>query len=228
MDLDFDTDPRGFPGQLNFVHKRFFSAAKQFVGSGFSPSAAAAGFITGGGGGAPFQAIDTTRAHVHPATSKRGPLSHGAHGTPQALVAGPECPGAFSVKNPVGPGCIDLLALPPGGDPALTPGADFFGEAVVGAFGMAALQPAIVGSITDKDGNVNAIRRCPAGTVLGRDNLCYNKLPANWRKWPKAARAPVTAADAKCIRRAASATKRVARLAKAVGLTTHHAKRAKK
>jgi len=35
--------------QRNFVHKRLFGAAKGFVTSGFSPTAAAAGFLTGGG-----------------------------------------------------------------------------------------------------------------------------------------------------------------------------------
>ncbi len=47
---DFDSDPTGFPGQCNFVHKRLFGAAKSFVTSGFNPVAAATGFINPQGG----------------------------------------------------------------------------------------------------------------------------------------------------------------------------------
>ncbi len=92
--------------------------------------------------------------------------------------------------------------------------------AVVGSFGMPAMKPALVGLIVRADGSQHPVRRCPRGSVLGKDNLCYMKIPNSFRKWPRAARPPVSASDAKCIRRAASATKRVERLAKSVGLRT--------
>ena len=102
-----------------------------------------------------------------------------------------------------------------------TPGAA--GAAVIGMFGMAAMEPAIVGSIQDHHGNLNPVRRCMRGTVLGHDDLCYHKIPNNLRKWPKKARAPFSAADAKVVRKAAAARGRVATLAKDVGLTVHKA-----
>jgi len=139
------------------------------------------------------------------------------------------CPGIGSVRGPGGT-CIQLGDLFPGGAPAVIPrpevgtmnGGDLVevgGEAVIGAFGMPAMTPDIVGAVMDANGNLNPIRRCPAG-VLGKDNLCYLKIPNSFRKWPRAARPPVSGSDAKCIRRAASATKRVERLAKSVGLKT--------
>lgn len=97
------------------------------------------------------------------------------------------------------------------------------GAPVIGMFGMAAMEPAIVGSIMDHHGNLNPVRRCMRGTVLGHDDLCYHKIPNNLRKWPKKARAPFSAADAKVVRKAAAARGRVATLAKDVGLTVHKA-----
>jgi len=117
----------------------------------------------------------------------------------------------------------------PGTDLVVTTGGDA-GAPVIGMFGMAAMEPMIVGSIMDHHGNLNPVRRCMRGTVLGHDDLCYHKIPNNLRKWPKKARAPFSAADAKVVRKAAAARGRVATLAKDVGLTVHkssHAPRKK-
>lgn len=86
-------------------------------------------------------------------------------------------------------------------------------EAVVGAFGMPAMVP---------EEEMRTTLVCPRGMVLGDDDLCYSKavLPkrSKFRKWRGQARPPVSAADARCIRRAAAAKERVLQLAKDVGL----------
>jgi len=69
---------------------------------------------------------------------------------------------------------------------------DEFGEAVIGAFNMPALVPAVVGQIERRDGTVGPILRCPRGSVLATDDLCYSKGIkglASHRKW-KPGRAP--------------------------------------
>jgi len=88
-----------------------------------------------------------------------------------------------------------------------------FGQAVVGAFGMPAMVP------------IEELRRllvCPRGMVLGTDDLCYPKGVLSsrnlHRKWRRPPRAPVTAADARAIRRASATRDRVLQLAKDVGL----------
>lgn len=97
------------------------------------------------------------------------------------------------------------------------------GQAVVGAFGMPAMEPDIVGVVEDRNGVRQPIRRCMAGMVLGKDDLCYPKQVlgrrGKWRKHPAPAKAPVTAEDAKAIRKAASAKNRVKKLAGDVGFT---------
>ncbi len=51
-----------------------------------------------------------------------------------------------------------------------------------------------------------AVRRCQAGYVLGRDNLCYWHLPRNskWRKWRPGRKPLFTGGDLNAIKRAAS------------------------
>lgn len=87
------------------------------------------------------------------------------------------------------------------------------GQAVEGAFGMAAFVP-------EEEMRLTLV--CPPGHVLGDDELCYPKavLPrrSKFRKWRGEMRPPVSAADAKAIRKAAAAKERVLLLAKSVGL----------
>jgi len=62
--------------ERNFVHKRVFGAAKSFVTSGFSPTAAATGFLTGGSGGRP-----TIRSAFVPRRQRQSVAErHTAHG----------------------------------------------------------------------------------------------------------------------------------------------------
>ncbi len=198
---------------ISFVHKRIGSAALGLFSGG--PTGAIAGFFGGGGGGA--SAADpcpggipipgTNRCFETPFVPQIASTINYVH---QHGPGGPTHTHHFGDPD-------DIFTAPGSGGTAVATGG---GEAVVGAFGMAALVPRIVGAIEDHHGELRPIRRCPRGSVLGKDDLCYMKIPNSFRKWPKAPRAPVTANDAKCIRKAASATARVERLAKSVGLHT--------
>lgn len=72
---------------------------------------------------------------------------------------------------------------------------DIFGEAVVGAFGVPALVPAADFVSTFK---------CPRGSVLGQDNLCYRKgsIPVQFRKWRPGPKPFISGGDRKCLLRA--------------------------
>jgi len=131
-------------------------------------------------------------------------------GRPEApLVADPGgCPAGMVRFRDT---CVDLTALPPGGDPAFTPTGGF---ATVGAFGLPALSPTGVSRI---------VRKCGRGMVLGIDNLCYPKAVltgrSKFRKWRRPVRPPISRRDVVAIKRAAGARDRVKELAKEVGLT---------
>ncbi len=210
---------------LNFVHKRLIGAVKGFVIGG--PTGAGVGFLTSGGGGTvPPPMVGRFAGSAGrvlrtdcPEGARAFPDGH-CHNvvgfaTQETIAAHPEL---ARVKLP-GAGAAVARFLP-FGETGFGVSPSDFGEAVIGAFGMPALVPAVVGQIANRVGVISNILRCPRGAVLGKDDLCYNKIPNSFRKWPRAPRAPVTAADAKCIRRAASAKGRVERLAKSVGLKT--------
>jgi len=115
------------------------------------------------------------------------------------------CPGRFNFELPNG-SCFDPTKLPIGGAPPFTPGAEMvpagdFGEAVQGRFGVA-LQPA----------QINSVRlMCPRGSVLGSDNLCYNRgnLARKDRKWIPGRKPLLTGGDLNAISRAARAARRM-------------------
>lgn len=132
-----------------------------------------------------------------------------------------DCPeGTF--PNPIGTGCVrvDAGAALPGGDPFVSLDREF-GDAVIGAFGIPAIVPAVVGTIRDAQGREKPIRKCPFGAVLGKDDLCYNKgsIPKQFRKWRPAPKPPMSAADAKALRRIGTLQKKVKGLAKSANLT---------
>ena len=85
------------------------------------------------------------------------------------------------------------------------------GEVVQGAFGI----PGRVPRVCDMQ-----VRVCGPGFVLGKDGICYVKgtVPRKFRAHKPARRPPVTAGDAKAIRRAAATKERVKELSKRVGL----------
>lgn len=98
----------------------------------------------------------------------------------------------------------------PGGETGT--GVDVYGDAVMGAFGKPAIVPATVAMPT---------RRCPPGTVLGKDNLCYARgsITNQNRKWPKPPRPLLSAADMKTIRKAKSLAGRVKKAATVTGFS---------
>jgi len=84
------------------------------------------------------------------------------------------------------------------------------GAAVRGGFNMPAFVPGVVGNITRRDGTTGPILRCPRGTVLATDNLCYAKgirgLAAH-RKWKPGPRPFLPPKDIQCLRRAVAIRK---------------------
>lgn len=122
-----------------------------------------------------------------------------------------ECPrGTVRVGNT----CIDPTAALPGGRPLTFPRSGTpikqYGNAVVGSFGIPALEPAVTA--------VN-VHSCPPGAVLGADNLCYQKgsIPRAFRKHRPAPRPPMTAGDAKALRRIGTLQRKAKRLAATAG-----------
>ena len=83
------------------------------------------------------------------------------------------------------------------------------GAAVVGAFGMPALEPMEVGTITRNDGSVGPLLRCAGGFVLGTDELCYPReilrRNSRFRKWRPGLRPILTGGQRSSIRKAKTA-----------------------
>lgn len=102
----------------------------------------------------------------------------------------------------------------PGGQPGYLPatgmGCSPYGEAVMGAFNKPAMVPAQCQLPT---------LRCPPGSVLGKDNLCYDKgsiSNAN-RKWPRPTRPLLTSGDMSVLRKANALESRLLRAYKRRG-----------
>lgn len=180
---------------------------------------AAVGFVTGGVPGAIAGAVTDPLGKGGGAgtPSRPAPPTSSTYNMPgaSALAARGPCPsGHIQVSGR----CINPLALPPGGKPAVVPssGTDvsgyMAGRAVMGGFGLPAMEPRVETRIH---------RECGPGMVLGKDDLCYPKAilsrRSRFRKWRQPPRPPVTSADVKAIRRAARARDRVSDLAQDVG-----------
>jgi len=192
--------------ECNFVHHRIIGAAGGLLTGGFA--GAASGFLGGG---------RTTNGQ----RESSGPCPPG-----EVLNEFNRCQGAGPASTYTGSGRGTGLGAPrttagqrkdpgvrgfvarvlPGGDPGVVE----YGEAVMGAFGVPALEPAIVGEVMRNDGQMSLIRRCPRGTVLATDNLCYNKGVKGLRehrKWKPAPKGFLPAKDVRCLRRAISIKK---------------------
>lgn len=178
-------------------------------GNPFAPTGGGGSPIPSGGGGGPLGGLcDLLPAGFARDACKVGsgflPGSGGSGGGTNG--SGP-CPdGSFKVGNR----CVAPGDMFPGGDPGMFPAG---GEATQGAFGMPALTPAQ---------EQRTVLKCPSGMVLGKDDLCYPKAilsrRSKYRKWKGDPRPPVTAADAKAVRRAERVRNRVKDLGKDVGL----------
>lgn len=164
------------------------------------------GLITGGPGGAVVGAIGGYES------------GGGAPAGGGSLAAG--CPSGYHQDgNQCVPNATTTIAgILPGGSSGGYSMAGNYGGAVMGAFGVPALQPAA---------DTRTSLRCPAGSVLGRDDLCYNKgtIPRKFRKWRKS-KPYVTRAQYNLIAKADRQRDKILRLAKKSGL--HASKNAPK
>ena len=198
---------------LNFVHKRLLGAAKTFVTSGFSPLAAAGGFFAPAAPPVrrPPPRTTVARPSARSAASKEMGrevkfASAPAPTTTALAIQRSECKfPRIKVRNQ----CVDLTAIPPGGDPLTERiangngngnGADV-GPAVMGRFG-AALTPG--SRIVDR-----AV--CLRGMVLGNDGLCYNSkgFRNGDRMWPRGRRPLLTGGEMRAISVASRAATRL-------------------
>lgn len=118
---------------------------------------------------------------------------------------------------PFGQSCIDPLALPPGGKPAVTgaytpgPSMDGYGAAVMGLYGLG-LQPRV---------EVQTVRRCPGGMALGKDGICYEGLHRNSprRAWPMGMKPLMTGGDRAAIAKAKRVATKLAGARKSISKT---------
>jgi len=194
----------GRPGDVrNFVHKRIIGAVTGGIGGllGGGPLGGIGGAFRGflGGGKKPA-----------PVTTQPFPITTVFPGSGGFAPGG--CPGGF-FRNAQGQ-CVplgtrqvpgfrgELERFLPGG----ATGFQEFGAAVMGRFG-AALEPGFRESST-------AV--CPRGTVLGMDDLCYNRkdIKNSERKWPRGRKPLLTGGEMRCISIAAGAAKRLERKTK--------------
>jgi len=172
--------------------------------------------LPGGGGGNPLGGV----CDLLPAGTARrlcelgtgflpggGGSGNGGGSGGQPLAPSGPCPqGTIRVGNR----CVAPGDAFPGGDPFTFPAGE---QAVQGAFGLPALTPTQI---------QRTVRECPAGMVLGKDNLCYPKQVlsrrSRFRKWKGDVKPPVSASDAKAVRRAERVRNKVKDLGKDVGL----------
>jgi len=109
-------------------------------------------------------------------------------------------------RDPISGTCKAFVGDQPGREKGGVGG----GQAVVGGFNMPAFVPDVVGNISRQDGSSGPILRCPTGTVLATDNLCYAKgtkgLAAH-RKWKPTPPGFLPRADVKCLRRSVAIKK---------------------
>ncbi len=212
--IDFGYKPND---RRNFVHKRIGGALKSFVTSGFSPTAAAAGFVAGGRTSQqllpvrrPVPRSLVARPSASGAASKEfgRALKLGPMGTSRTLSlrAPSGCPPLMK-PNPVTGKCEFFLGDRPGRDSAplqIGPGTGV-GDAVMGRYG-AGLEPG--SRIIDR-----AI--CLRGMVLGNDDICYNRkqIRNSDRMWPRGRRPLLTGGDMRAISIASRAASRLTRTA---------------
>lgn len=179
--MRFSQDMNGFAEP--FVHKRIIGAAKSFITSGFSPTAAAAGFVAGG-------ARERKAAQARARTRSRFPRSIARCRPPNQMIDG-------ICQRPL-PGLIGAAQriLPRGAT-----GFEAQFQVTQGAFGMPAMVPEAVSGVT---------LRCPSGFVLGDDELCYPKAVlrrnSRFRKWNPGARPILTGGERRGIAKAKRST----------------------
>ena len=85
-----------------------------------------------------------------------------------------------------------------------------FGRAVMGRYGVA-LEPAAIPSVRLK---------CPRGSVLGNDNLCYDHIRKGDRKWIPGTKPLLTGGERNAIRTAGRVASKLARTQKTLKATS--------
>lgn len=139
-------------------------------------------------------------------------------GSNQKPGARADCPPGFRVDPNTGrclqEGISGTVAriLPGGSTGALPQVPQGYGGAVVGSFGVPALQPAQASAMS---------LRCPPGAVLGKDNLCYQKgsIPAQFRKWRPARKPPISAKDWRALQTSARVAAKAKKIAGTAGFS---------
>jgi len=207
--------------QRAFFHKRIGRAVKSFVTSGFSPTAAAAGFLS-----PPPRRRAPTRT-----LPARRPLPRSVVARPSILGSrGKELGRAVKIgvvalaprslspsiggrciwptqRDPVTGNCRIFIGDRPGLDSTpleIGPGTPV-GDAIMGRYG-AALVPG--SQIIDR-------ARCLRGMVLGDDGNCYNRkqIKNSERMWPRGRRPLLTGGEMRAISIASRAAGRLTRTA---------------
>ncbi len=213
--------------ERGFVHKRLFRGITGAIGGliGGGPGGVVGGAVSGflrrptpgaiavrcPQGFSPNADGTCGSLHLSPAEIMRrsGPPAQLASVIPSSAAGA--CPPGF-LRTPLGCVPATLPALQQQffpqqrGDAVVTDGLaapDQFGPARLGRFG-AALEPE-VRDLT--------VRRCPRGSVLGVDGLCYNRrdISNKERFWPRGRRPLLTGGDMRCISVASSAAKKLQR-----------------
>lgn len=176
--------------QRNFVHRRIIGAVGGFIQGG--PLGAASGFARGGGGG-----------RSTPVTLQ--PIPQSRQNCPAGFTrdAAGNCVQTQGAPTPGFRGAVQRLL--PGGQTGFQP-IPQFGNAVMGQYG-AALEPSTMSS---------TMLKCPRGTVLGTDDLCYNRkdIKNSERKWPRGRRPLLTGGDLRAITQASAAARKIERKTK--------------
>lgn len=237
LETDFDAislDPEGFPGQCNFVHRRIWRAATGFITGG------AVGGVVGAITSPPTTTVPTGTTFPATPTFTADPCPRGVMiggrcveaDLPFIDVSGPDARSVNCTRRlndivgsvGMGVGQYCLLSVDEQINLALRQGGGFRSlrvgtQATTGATWQTGAE-GMFGALSAIPVAVQTQRLvCPPRLVLGIDNRCYAKgtIPRNLRKWIPARKPPVSAADAKCIRKAAAAVGRVKRLAVSTG-----------
>lgn len=125
------------------------------------------------------------------------------NGSGDSLSGESPCPGLTSVYDPITGRCVNIMDAAPGGDPLFSAPT---GEAVKGMYG-AGFRPSQE-TITR--------RKCPRGTVLGDDGVCYKGLARTRRMWDPGMKPLLTGGDRAAIRKAAAAARKLKRSKKQI------------
>lgn len=194
-----------------FVHRRLAGAARNFVTSGFNPTAAAGGFfnpVGGGGGGVDAQSPQGINRRVGGSPNQfTGPAGVQRFGN---LAAGGCPPGTRRFPDGHCHSRAVAIIRHPGDSQGAAPGGAPFSDAVpMGATGQAVMGRYGAGMVPHPEQRVT--RTCLPGMVLGNDGICYNKRDIRNadRAHPKGTRPLGTPGEMAALRKAASFGRRM-------------------